>query len=236
MFNNIPTVVKNLIIINLLFFLGTKAMPALDNVLAGHFIMSSDFRLWQIVTHMFMHADLMHIFFNMYALFLFGQHLEQYWGPKRFLTYYMICGLGAFALHAGVNYWELMNAVKNLSSEEWDLVQSQGLQALHDGKNFIEPRLRDANNILNTPMVGASGAVFGVLLAFGMTFPDTRLMLLFPPIPMKAKYFVIIYGAVELLLALRQTQGDNVAHYAHLGGMIFGFILIKYWKSRGELY
>ena len=187
---NLTPAVKNIIIINVLIYLACFVVPGLNDALTGYYFASPNFRPWQIVTHMFMHSqyDFTHIFFNMYALYLFGTALENYWGTKRFVIYYMTCGIGA-----------LYSAI-------------------------------------NTGVVGASGAVFGVLLGFGMLFPNTELMLLFPPIPLKAKYFVMIYGAIEFFLAMRQTTGDNVAHYAHLGGMLFGYLLLKYWQKKGNAW
>jgi len=225
-------VVKNIIIINVLFFLGSMAIPGLDNVLSGYYWSSPNFQPWQIVTHMFMHASIGHIFFNMYGLYLFGSALENYWGSKRFLTYYIVSGLGAFVLHNAMTYFELSQIIPQLSPADWDMVRAEGANAMQEGKNFIDPLMRKANSVLNTGMVGASGAVFGILLAFGMLFPNTELMLLFPPIPLKAKWLVFGYGALELYSAVQANPGDNVAHFAHLGGMISGYILLKYWQSK----
>ncbi len=223
-------VVKNIIIINVLFFLGSMAIPGLDHLLSGYYWSSSNFQPWQLVTHMFMHASIGHIFFNMYGLYLFGSALENYWGSKRFLTYYIVSGLGAFVLHNAMTYYELSQIIPQLSPSEWDMVRAEGAAAIQEGKNFIDPLMRKANSALNTGMVGASGAVFGILLAFGMLFPNTELMLLFPPIPLKAKWLVFGYGAIELYSAVQANPGDNVAHFAHLGGMISGYILLKYWQ------
>jgi membrane associated rhomboid family serine protease len=224
-------VVKNIIIINVLFFLGSMAIPGLDQLLSGYYWSSSNFQPWQLVTHMFMHASIGHIFFNMYGLYLFGSALENYWGSKRFLTYYIVSGLGAFVLHNAMTYYELSQIIPQLSPSEWDMVRAEGAAAIQEGKNFIDPLMRKANSALNTGMVGASGAVFGILLAFGMLFPNTELMLLFPPIPLKAKWLVFGYGAIELYSAVQANPGDNVAHFAHLGGMISGYILLKYWQK-----
>ena len=154
---------------------------------------SEYFQPYQLITHMFMHGNFYHLFFNMFALWMFGRVLESVWGGKRFFIYYFITGLGAAGLQLLVNY------IQNVD--------------------------------VNIPMLGASGAVFGVLLAFGMLFPNTRLMLILPPIPIKAKWFVIIYGAAELFFGIANYSGDPVAHFAHLGGMLFGYILIKYWNK-----
>lgn len=237
MLERTPTVVKNIIIINVLFYLGTLALPQIEPWLAGHYFESPEFRPWQIVTHMFMHSQqsFTHILFNMYGVYMFGSMLERYWGPKRFLTYYMICGIGAFFLHMGINFWEVSRLKAAISPENLSSIYEFGFDALMQGKNFTDPLMAKLNLSMFSTVVGASGALFGILVAFGMMFPNTELMLLLPPIPIKAKYFVIGYGAIELFLALRNSPTDNVAHFAHIGGMIFGFILIKYWQKKGQL-
>jgi membrane associated rhomboid family serine protease len=229
---HLPNAVKNIIIINVLLFLASQVMPQLDYALAGFYYQSPHFRPWQIVTHMFMHGGFAHIFFNMYALFIFGSELERRWGSRRFLIYYMVCGLGAFFLHELVNYYEIHQLMHQLGNDEIRLVYEQGSSVLLEGKNYSDPAMGALNSAINTPVVGASGAVFGLLLAFGMLFPNVELMLLFPPIPIKAKWFVLIYGAIEFVLAMRHSANDNVAHYAHLGGMIFGYLLLKFWQKR----
>ncbi len=209
-------------------------MPALEPILSGFYYQSVNFRPWQIVTHMFMHGGFTHIFFNMYALFLFGSILERHWGAKRFLTYYLLCGFGAFFLHELVNHLEIRSLMAALGNTEIQEVIENGYELLLSGKNYSDSTLGSLNLAINIPVVGASGAVFGLLLAFGMLFPDTRLMLLFPPIPIKAKWFVIVYGAIELILALRGFEGDQIAHYAHLGGMLFGYLILKYWQLKDQ--
>jgi membrane associated rhomboid family serine protease len=262
LFGNLPPVIKNLLILNILVFLADMVLPKigfdLTQYFALHNVQSPYFKPYQFVTHMFMHGGLTHIFFNMFALVMFGRMLEMVWGPKRFLIYYFVTGLGAAALHSAVNYLHLMGmqdaivAFNNTPSPEFfmNYIREYLPNATAMVNDFISTfstdpnnsaNIRDAASImqkvyelnLNIPTVGASGAVFGVLLAFGMLFPNTQLMLLFPPIPIRAKYLVIIYGAIELFAAVLPQQGDNVAHFAHLGGMIFGFFLIKYWNSRG---
>jgi membrane associated rhomboid family serine protease len=166
------------------------------------------FKFFQMFTHMFMHADLMHLFFNMYALWLFGSMIERVWGGKKFLFYYLVTGLGAACLHLLIEYLKIQNL------------------------NEYSPRI---SQIYGTPMLGASGAVFGVLLAFGMMFPNTVLQLIIPPVRLKAIWLVVIYGVLELFFGIIQTQA-GVAHFAHVGGMLFGFILITYWKHRGTLF
>jgi len=231
---NLTPAVKNIIIINVLIYLACFVVPGLNDALTGYYFASPNFRPWQIVTHMFMHSqyDFTHIFFNMYALYLFGTALENYWGTKRFVIYYMTCGIGAFFLHMGVGYLEIQKMMSVLSDREIYQVMITGLE---EGKAY-KVQMVDLYSAINTGVVGASGAVFGVLLGFGMLFPNTELMLLFPPIPLKAKYFVMIYGAIEFFLAMRQTTGDNVAHYAHLGGMLFGYLLLKYWQKKGNTW
>jgi membrane associated rhomboid family serine protease len=231
---NLTPAVKNIIIINVLIYLACFVVPGLNDALTGYYFASPNFRPWQIVTHMFMHSmsDFTHIFFNMYALYLFGTALENYWGTKRFVIYYMVCGVGAFFLHMGVSYFEIQKIMQSLSDKEIYQVMITGLE---EGKRY-NAQMVELYSAINTGVVGASGAVFGVLLGFGMLFPNTELMLLFPPIPLKAKYFVMIYGAIEFYLAMRQTSGDNVAHYAHLGGMLFGYLLLKYWQKKGKAW
>jgi membrane associated rhomboid family serine protease len=227
--------------INVLMLLAYYAVKSvwgvdLNGILGLYFPKSESFKPVQILTHMFMHGGIWHLFFNMYALYIFGQVLENVWGPKRFLIYYMVCGLGAALVHESViafEYNKLMNAI---SPEQLQMVLDEGAAYLGAGKVFTDQAMQNLQLLLNTPTVGASGAIFGVLLAFGVLFPNTQLMLLFPPIPIKAKYFVLGYGAIELYLAFTQP-GSNIAHAAHLGGMLFGFILIKYWqKTTKTLY
>ncbi len=231
---NLTPAVKNIIIINVLIYLACFVVPGLNDALTGYYFASPNFRPWQIVTHMFMHSmsDFTHIFFNMYALYLFGTALENYWGTKKFVIYYLTCGVGAFFLHMGVGYFEIQKMMQSLTDKEIYQVMITGLQ---EGKEY-KVQMVELYSAINTGVVGASGAVFGVLLGFGMLFPNTELMLLFPPIPLKAKYFVMIYGAIEFYLAMRQTTGDNVAHYAHLGGMLFGYLLLKYWQKNPKVW
>lgn len=232
----LPEVIKNLIIINvLMFFASYVFQPTMHEHLAMYPLMSSGFQPYQVITHMFMHGGSFHIFFNMYALFMFGRDSELAMGPKKFLLFYFLTGLGAVVLHQLAGYLELQYALQQLSSEQVDMLYEKGLPLLMNRQTFSDPDLAYANSVLNTPAVGASGAVYGVLVAFGMLYPNRVLMLLFPPMPIKAKYFVMIMGAFELYLILSMHQ-DNVAHFAHLGGALFGFLLIKYWRSRGERF
>ncbi len=263
--NSIPPVVKNLIIINVLFFIATWVVQNMGidlvEIMGMHNPGSDKFMLHQVFTHMFMHGGLTHIFFNMFALYMFGRVLEGVWGSKRFLTYYIVTGLGAIALHTFVNYLEFnsmqntIEAFRNTPAPEiLDQFVNKNLpNSTNQVRDFINSWYDDPTNKafnseglnlmlrilelkMDVPTVGASGAVFGVLLAFGMLFPNTQLMLLFPPIPIKAKYFVMGYGAIELYLGF-SNSGGNIAHFAHLGGMLFGFILIKYWnKTSNKFY
>jgi membrane associated rhomboid family serine protease len=240
-FFSIPPVVKNIIMLNVLMLLvyyGADKVFGIDlnSILGIYFPKSEQFMPVQIVTHMFMHGGFWHIFFNMYALYIFGQILENTWGPKRFFIYYMICGIGAALTHETVIAFQYAHLANSLSPENLQMVLKEGTTLFKQGQGFTDPDMLKLQMLLNTPTVGASGAIFGVLLAFGVLFPNTQLLLLIPPMPIKAKYLVLGYGAIELYLALTQP-GSNIAHAAHLGGMLFGYILIKYWrKTTNTLY
>jgi len=236
-----PPIVKNLIFINILMLLAYYAVGSVFNIdlnrtLGLYFPRSEQFKPIQIITHMFMHGGPAHLFFNMFALYMFGQVLEQVWGPKRFLIYYFVCGLGAALIHESVIAIQFFHLTNTISPENAQLAINEGTAYFNQGKVFSDPSMQSLQVLLNTPTVGASGAIFGVLLAFGVLFPNTQLMLLFPPIPIKAKYFVIIYGGIELFMAINNPTG-SIAHAAHLGGMLFGYLLIKYWrKTTNTLY
>jgi membrane associated rhomboid family serine protease len=244
-FLGLPPVVKNIIMINVIMLLAAFAVQSfmglslgsdnlyLNTKLGLYFPKSDQFMPVQIVTHMFMHANFWHIFFNMYALFIFGPILEHVWGPKRFLIYYLVCGLGAALSHETVIAIQYSHLVQSISPENMKIFLRDGANGLYSGDIGS---IQSLYALLHTPTVGASGAIFGVLLAFGVLFPNTQLMLLIPPIPIKAKYLVAGYGAIELFLAVTQP-GSDIAHVAHLGGMLFGYILIKYWrKTTNTLY
>ncbi|MCB0620247.1 MAG: rhomboid family intramembrane serine protease [Saprospiraceae bacterium] len=218
----ITDVVKHLLIINVLMYFGSMLLgnPAGSTMHDLVNEVSTDFSLWgryrlamffptsdffqpyQIVTHMFMHGDLGHLFFNMFALFMFGPPIEALWGPKRFLFYYLFTGFGALTLHLLASYLEMSY-------------------------------LGGSMYLANVPVLGASGAVFGLLAAFGLLFPNSQIMLLFPPIPMRAKYFVLIYAVIELFLGVSNFN-SGVAHFAHVGGALFGLLLILYWRKYGS--
>jgi membrane associated rhomboid family serine protease len=264
-FKLLPDVVKNLLIINVLMYLATVVFResfGIDLVrFLGLFFIGSDyFQPFQFVTHLFMHGSVMHIFANLFALWMFGNVLENVWGGKKFLIFYLVTGLGAALIHSGVVFWEVMslqNEASNVlaleSPEKFALFVRKNipLQYLNPEYTYAVQSVMNswldqpqnttymyrASQLMqeyitfkmNIPTVGASGAVFGVLLAFGMMFPNTVIYLYFA-IPVKAKYFVILYGILELYLGIRASVTDNVAHFAHLGGMLFGYLLIKYWN------
>lgn len=236
----LPDVVKNLLIINGLFFLATIA---LDSAFRFNLIRaiglfpfdSEQFRPFQFVTHMFMHGGFTHLFFNMFALWMFGSAIENHWGGKRFLVYYLITGFGAALLQVGVNEWQIRTLAAEMHPESVSMVLTEGLNLLENGQNYTDPLMGQLNLLINTPMVGASGAVFGVLIAFGMMFPNSLIYIYFL-FPIKAKYLVMIYGAMELYSAIQNDPSNNIAHFAHVGGMLFGYLLIRYWKAKGTRF
>ena len=215
--SNVPPAVKNIIIINILVMIMTSLR---EGFMIEHFALfyptSPFFRWWQPVTHLFMHGGFMHIFFNMYAVYIFGSVLERIWGTKKFLIYYFVTGLGAALVHTGVEW---------LQMQYWMGAAAEGNAAAFSYIHALKM----------TPTVGASGAVFGLLMGYAMLYPDSIMSLIFPPISMKAKWFVLIYAAIELVTGITGT-GAGIAHFAHLGGLIFGFLLIYYWKKRRTLY
>lgn len=217
---NIPTVTKNLLILNVLAYLvgmlfGNRA-GGLNDLFGLHFFLAPDFGLYQLVTYMFMHASLSHLFFNMFALWMFGCIVERTWGARKFLVYYMVCGIGAGLLQEMAQFVQFyMIAVENVHGFSVSQIMT------------VAKASAAGINLWTT--VGASGAIYGILLAFGMLYPEER-MFIFPlPVPIKAKFFVVGYAAIELFMAF-SISGDDVAHLAHLGGMLFGFLLIRYWR------
>ena len=235
--SDIPPVVKNLVLINVLMFLAKFALNGafgidLDRILGLFFIKSPQFQPFQIVTHMFMHGSIMHLGFNMFALWMFGRIIESVWGAKRFFIYYFVTGLGAAFLQMLVTYIRFTVISSKLPQESVDMVINEGYKVLMNGQNYSNVLLGKLNLLTNIVTIGASGAVFGVVLAFGMLFPNTQLMLLFPPIPIKAKYAAVLMLGLGVMLDFR----GNVAHFAHLGGMIFGYILIKYWNKKSNRF
>ncbi len=247
MLERLPVVTKNILIINVLLFLACQVMPPqLDASLSAYYFQNANFRPWQVITHMFMHGNMMHIFFNMFGVYMFGSVLEQYWGPKRFLNYYLLCGLGAFALHQFIAYIEVQQLVSQVVETSRVSMSIDEVKGIYQSGKALRTDLPDIgydlsivsrlNSLWYSSLVGASGCLFGLLLAYGVMFPNAELMLMFIPVPIKAKWFVLGYGAIELIMAFRNSPTDNVAHFAHLGGMIFGYIIIKYWQKKGKLY
>lgn len=266
-FRLLPPVIKNLLIINTLAFLGYYSLYNvfhidLNDLFGMHYIGSDKFEPYQLVTYMFMHGSFGHLFFNMFALWMFGNTLENYWGAKRFLIYYFITGFGAALTHYAIVYFEIHPIISAIdaflanpnTADFKTFMESSNFQvASYDIQNNYSHFLRLYNgavadnpakalqqaiffmnqyraDYLNAPLIiGASGAVFGLLLAFGMTWPNSVIYLYFA-IPIKTKYFVIIYGAIELYSGISSAQGDNVAHFAHLGGMLFGIVMILMWR------
>ena len=211
--NNLPTVTRNLLIINVLVFIFTLVIPSATSYLGLHFVLADNFRIWQLLTYMFVHGGFTHIFFNMFALWMFGRVMENVWGPRKFLYYYLVCGIGAGIMQElaqlGTYYFEGLYAYDHVNT---------GTAIITTGEYL---------NLWNT--VGASGAVYGILLAFGMTFPNERIFIFPIPVPIKAKWFVIGYAALELFSSISSSM-DGIAHLAHLGGMLFGLLLILYWR------
>ena len=220
------SVVFNLIAINIFFFAVSSLLPGMfpggspAQLLGLHYPSSELFKPFQIITHMFMHGGLLHIFFNMFNLYMFGTILERVWGPKRFLEFYFITGFGAMLLHTAVQAIVVYNLSGSLAPPLHIVEASEQLK-----------------NIMYIPTVGASGAVFGLLIAFAMLFPNTELLLMFIPIPIKAKYLIGGLVVYELYSGVANSPGDNVAHFAHLGGALIGFIIVKIWnRNRSFLY
>ena len=215
--SGIPTAIKHIIIINVLMMLLTLMRENfMYETFALFYPTSPFFHWWQPVTHMFMHGGFWHLFFNMYTLFIFGSVLERVWGTKKFLVFYFVTGLGAALVHTGVEWIQMQSLISKAAEGS-----SAAMASIHAMKM--------------TPTVGASGAIYGVLMGYAMLYPDSVMALVFPPIAMKAKWFVLIFGAVELLTGLTET-GGNIAHFAHLGGLIFGYLLIMYWRKSHTLY
>jgi membrane associated rhomboid family serine protease len=263
-FTLLPPVVKNLLIINGLVFLATLSLESafgidLVGILGLHYFRSEFFQPYQFVTYMFLHADIQHILYNMFALWMFGYLLENVWGSKRFLTYYLLTGIGAAIVQILVNYWTFSSidsaAVAFSQSPSLDafitFIKDHFPQYYDNGgtiRNFIttwsvspgspeymHQSVEYVNQLIklrmDVPTIGASGAVYGILFAFGWMFPNMLVYIYFL-FPVKAKWIVIVYGAIELFSGISNNPGDNVAHFAHLGGMVFGFFLLYYWKKK----
>mgnify|MGYP001400260927 CR=1 FL=1 len=231
-------VTRNILIINAIVWFATfllKGIVDINHYLGLYYFTSEYFYPHQIITSMFAHADFSHMFFNMFAVFMFGRTLEAVWGPKRFLTYYMLTGIGAALIQLLVAFIRIQNLEAALDPEILNQVITNGAQVIKDNMSFTNPDA-DTLNILRNIwcMVGASGAVFGVLVAFGMLFPNVELIMIPIPIPVKAKWFVMGYGALELYLGFANNPNDNVAHFAHLGGLLTGVLIILYWRSKAR--
>ncbi len=237
---NVTETVKQLIIINILFFIGTQLVsgPAYQ-YLALFFPENPAFKAWQPITYMFMHGGFMHILFNMFALYSFGSALEQFWGSKKFLFFYISCGLGSALVHTGVNYYHFQEGLNTLLSNGFSKVEI--LQLLNEGK--IDTRWQELltvsqfqnfTSVYIGTAVGASGAIYGIIVAFAFMFPNAELGLMFIPIPIKAKYFVPGLVLVDLYLGISGKSifgGGGIAHFAHVGGALFGFLIMWYWKK-----
>ena len=215
--SSLPPVTKNLIIVNVIVFLASLLN---ENFMIGTFALfyptSQYFHWWQVVTHMFMHGGFWHIFFNMYTLLIFGGVVERILGSKKFLFFYFICGLGAVALHLGVEYLQMQSYMQGAALGNATAIQNIAL-------------------IKNTPTVGASGAIYGVLMGYAMLFPESRMTLLFPPVTLSAKWMVAIFAAIELFTGVTGLSA-GIAHFAHLGGMLIGWLMILSWRKRGVLF
>lgn len=215
--SNVPTAVKNIIIINALVMIMTALN---ENFMMEKFALfyptSPFFHWWQPLTHMFMHGGFGHLIFNMYTLWIFGSQLERVWGAKKFLLFYFVTGLGAALVHTGVEWIQMQNWLSEAAAGSYAAQMS-------------------IHTLKMTPTVGASGAIYGVLMGYAMLYPDSIMSLVFPPISMKAKWFVLIFGAIELFTGVTGV-GGNIAHFAHLGGLIFGYLLMMYWRKNRTLY
>ena len=237
---NITETVKQLLIINVLFFVGTLAVgDQAYELLAMYFPENSGFKVWQPLTHMFMHGGFMHILFNMFALYSFGSALEHFWGGKKFLFFYISCGFGAALIHTGINYYHFNDAVSTLVQSGFQ--EAEILKILNEGKvNTQWQELLTASQYQNFissfagTVVGASGAIYGIIVAFAFMFPNAELALMFIPVLIKAKYFVPGLVAVDLYLGVSGQSlfgGPGIAHFAHVGGALFGLLISWYWKK-----
>ncbi|WP_433901608.1 rhomboid family intramembrane serine protease [Sphingobacterium puteale] len=227
MFQQLTPVIKNLLIVNIVFYLGSQFVPIAYNYLPVFYPDSPNFKIWQVITHMFMHdqVSIAHIFFNMFSLVMFGPMIEHVLGPKRFLNFYLISGIGAWLLQMGVQGVEVFNATGSFFP-------------LHQGLDISNLDFASQNlmkEIYTTRMLGASGAIYGVLLAFAYLFPNIPLQFLFIPVPVKAKYMIGGFILIEIYMSLSRP-GDSVAHLAHVGGALFGYLLLKFWKVRKGIY
>ncbi len=238
---NITPVVKQLLIINILFFIGSQLVPASYDLFALFYPESDKFKGWQPITHMFMHGGIMHIAFNMFALYSFGSALEHFWGGKKFLFFYISCGLGAALLHTGMNYYTYHLGINHLTdlgleNQIQNFLKTGGMSFSVRPPNLNEELIQNMFLDYNTPVVGASGAIYGLLVAFAFMVPNAELALMFIPVPIKAKYFVPGILAVDLFLGFKGQSifgagSTGIAHFAHVGGALTGFLMMWYWKK-----
>ena len=242
-FFSTASVVWNIIIINVLCLIATTVLRSrsgieLNDTLGLHFVLSEKFRVYQFFTYMFMHAGVEHILFNMFAVYIFGRLFEMFWGGKKFLFYYLVAGLGAAIVQQTVWYIDYCSIARHIADMPAVMshISTEGAKALAESLNYSDEYMGRLNILMNIPTVGASGAVFGILLAFGYMFPKEKLYMFFLPIPIPARVFVIVYGLIELFAGVANFSWDNVAHFAHLGGLLFGLILLLIWKKRGKLF
>lgn len=227
--------VKHLIIVNVLFFVATYYVldsKILIELFSLFSTKSPHFEFWQVATSMFMHGSFSHILFNMFALWMFGSALEQAWGTKKFVYFYFLTGIGSAILYLVIKYFQIQYAIGDYSAEEIDLILNQGADVILNGQNYTDARLGSLNALINTPTLGASGAIAGLLMAFGIMYPNAELMLIFLPIPIKAKYFIPLLIIYEFSMEFASFSWDNIAHLGHLSGMAIGFILMQYWKKK----
>ncbi len=242
-FFSTASVVWNIIIINVLCLIATTVLRSrsgieLNDTLGLHFVLSEKFRVYQFFTYMFMHAGVEHILFNMFAVYMFGRLFEMFWGGKKFLFYYLVAGLGAAIVQQTVWYIDYYSIASHIADMPAVMshISTEGAKALAESLNYSDEYMGRLNILMNIPTVGASGAVFGILLAFGYMFPKEKLYMFFLPIPIPARVFVIVYGLIELFAGVANFSWDNVAHFAHLGGLLFGLVLLLIWKKRGKLF
>ncbi len=234
--NNTPLVTKNLIIINVLCFFGAivaeKYGINLNDALGLHYFESEKFRLYQLITYMFMHSGFEHIFFNMFAVWMFGRILETVWGPQRFLFYYVLCGIGAGLVQEVTQYFEFIPYMADMA--QLSAYAPEAIVPINGVSHTAGQWLVMYERVISVPTVGASGAVYAILMAFGMMFPNQEIFIFPLPMPIKAKWLIIGYFVIELGMGI--MGNDGIAHFAHLGGMIFGFLLIMYWRKKGGGY
>ncbi len=226
--------VKHLLIINIILYVATYYLVDenfIIKLLSLHSVQSPLFEPWQIITYMFMHGSLAHIIFNMFSLWMFGSTLENVWGTKKFIVFYLLTGIGSAVLYLVIKYFQIQSVIPDFSGEELNLILTDGADAIVGKRNFVDEKLGSLNALINGQMLGASGAIAGLLMAFGILFPNVELMLIFLPIPIKAKYFIPLLIIYEFSMEFANFSWDNIAHLAHITGMIIGFILIKIWKK-----